>query len=424
MIKIKDTILNNKRYLLNVGATFFSQFSNAATLIILTPLLAFHLGLNNFGTYGVVINVIAFSVILDFGLNIGLVRSFIHNTEKVKEQLNSIFIFFLSLLIILFPIYLFFYFNYLHINELQLFQIAGLTTIIVVQNIFSGYFEALIQAQNKIYVSKIIRASKLLLELFIVLIYINNINLVNLLTIMLLVNVLYLITLYIYLKKTINLIISLRKFNLKILVTHFKYSFWYFISSLATVLVFNTQVLILNYYSGPVIAAKYLVVVRFFDIIRIAATNFTQVLFPKIIQFEVLEDWKYLKRMLISVYARIAILVGVIFILFYFFGYRLFIFWSGLTDTSLILLFNLYLIFTILVILDNVSVVFLSALKLNRVPTLVSIGQGIIGIILSIVFMQFFGYTGILVGFLTSFLMTNLLFNPYYLFSTINKKLD
>jgi O-antigen/teichoic acid export membrane protein len=307
---------------------------------------------------------------------------------------------------------------------LQLFQIAGLTTIIVVQNIFSGYFEALIQAQNKIYVSKIIRASKLLLELFIVLIYIKNINLVNLLTIMLLVNFLYLITLYIYLKKTINLIISLRKFNLKILVTHFKYSFWYFISSLATVLVFNTQVLILNYYSGPVIAAKYLVVVRFFDIIRIAATNFTQVLFPKIIQFEVLEDWKYLKRMLISVYARIAILVGVIFILFYFFGYRLFIFWSGLTDTSLILLFNLYLIFTILVILDNVSVVFLSALKLNRVPTLVSIGQGIIGIILSIVFMQFFGYTGILVGFLTSFLMTNLLFNPYYLFSTINKKLD
>lgn len=424
MNKIKDTILNNKRYLLNVGATFFSQFSNAATLIILTPLLTSHLGLNNFGTYGVIINVIAFSVILDFGLNIGLVRSFIHNSEKVKEQLNSIFIFFLSLLIFLFPIYLFFYLNYLHINELQLFQIAALTTIIVVQNIFSGYFEALIQAQNKIYISKIIRASKLLLELFIVLIYIKNINLINLLTIMLIVNVLYLITLYIYLKKTINLIISLRKFNLKILLAHFKYSFWYFISSLATVLVFNTQVLILNYYNGPVIAAKYLVVVRFFDIIRIAATNFTQVLFPKIIQFEVLEDWKYLKRMLISVYARIAVLVGVIFIFFYIFGYQLFVFWSGLTDTSLILLFNLYLIFTILVILDNVSVVFLSALKLNRIPTLVSIGQGVLGIILSIVFMHYFGYSGILVGFLTSFLMTNMLFNPYYLFSTINKKLE
>ena len=96
MTSLKTTILNNKRYLLNVGATFFSQFSNALTLIILTPLLTLHLGLNNFGTYGVVINVIAFSVILDFGLNIGLVRSFIHKTTRINEQLNSIFIFFLS----------------------------------------------------------------------------------------------------------------------------------------------------------------------------------------------------------------------------------------------------------------------------------------------------------------------------------------
>lgn len=424
MSNIKSLILNNKRYLLNVGATFFSQFSSAITLIILTPLLTFHLGLNNFGTYGVVINIIAFSVILDFGLNIGLVRSFIHNSENVKEQLNSTFIFFLSLFIILFPLYIIIYFNYLHLYNLILFQIAGLTTIIVVQNILSGYFEALIQAQNKIFVSKIIRASKLLLELLLILIYIKNINLVSLLTIMLIVNILYLVTLYMYLKQTIHFTITLKQFDLKVVFEHFKYSFWYFISSLATVLVFNTQVLILNYYSGPIIAAKYLVVVRFFDIIRIAATNFTQVLFPKIIQFEVLEDWTYLKRMLLSIYVRISILVVIISIFTYFLGYKLFVFWSGLNDPALKSLFYLYLVFTILIILDNVSVVFLSALKLNRIPTLVSIGQGLLGILLSILLMHQIGYIGILVGFLISFLMTNLFFNPYYLLLTINKKLD
>lgn len=424
MSNIKSLILYNKRYLLNVGATFFSQFSSAITLIILTPLLTLHLGLNNFGTYGVVINIIAFSVILDFGLNIGLVRSFIHNSEKVKEQLNSIFTFFLSLLIFLFPLYIIFYFNYLHLYNLILFQIAGLTTIIVVQNILAGYFEALIQAQNKIFVSKIIRASKLLLELILILIYIKNINLVSLLTIMLIVNILYLVTLYMYLKQTIHFTITFKQFDLKVVFEHFKYSFWYFISSLATVLVFNTQVLILNYYNGPIIAAKYLVVVRFFDIIRIAATNFTQVLFPKIIQFEVLKDWTYLKRMLLSIYVRISILVVIITIFTYFLGYKLFVFWSGLNDPTLKSLFYLYLVFTILIILDNVSVVFLSALKLNRIPTLVSIGQGLLGILLSILLMHQIGYIGILVGFLISFLMTNLFFNPYYLLSTINKKLD
>ena len=424
MINIKTTILNNKRYLLNVGTTFFSQFANAVTLIILTPLLSNYLGLSNFGTYGVIINVIAFSVILDFGLNIGLVRSFIHQSSSLKELSNSIFLFFLSLLILLFPIFLIFYFNYFQNTNLELFQIAGLTTVIVVQNIIAGYFDALIQAQNKIYVSKIIRASKLLFELIIILILIKTIHLIGLLIIMLIVNVAYLLSLYLYLKKSIDYTISYKNFQLPILLTHFKYSFWYFVSSLATVLVFNTQVLILNYYNGPIIAAKYLVVVRFFDIIRIAATNFTQVLFPKIIQVEFLGDWKLIKQMLFSVYKKISILIIFIILFLYFFGFQLFVYWSRLNDPSLSLLFNLYLVFTALIIFDNVSVIFLSALKLNKIPTLVSIGQGLLGILLSILLLYYIGYIGILAGFLISLIFTNLFFNPYYLLKSVNKRLE
>lgn len=424
MINIKTTILNNKRYLLNVGTTFLSQFANAVTLILLTPLLSNYLGLSNFGTYGVIINVIAFSVILDFGLNIGLVRSFIHQSSNLKELSNSIFLFFLSLLILLFPIFLIFYFNYFQNTNLELFQIAALTTVIVVQNIIAGYFDALIQAQNKIYVSKIIRASKLLFELIIILIFIKTIHLIGLLIIMFIVNVAYLLSLYLYLKKSIDYTISYKNFHLPILLAHFKYSFWYFVSSLATVLVFNTQVLILNYYNGPIIAAKYLVVVRFFDIIRIAATNFTQVLFPKIIQVEFLGDWKLLKQMLFSVYKKILILIIFITLFLYFFGFQLFVYWSRLNDPTLSLLFNLYLIFTALIIFDNVSVIFLSALKLNKIPTLVSIGQGLLGILLSIFLLYYIGYIGILAGFLISFIFTNLFFNPYYLLKSVNKRLE
>lgn len=424
MINIKTTILNNKRYLLNVGTTFFSQFANAVTLIILTPLLSSYLGLSNFGTYGVIINVIAFSVILDFGLNIGFVRSFIHQSSNLKELSNSIFIFFTSLLFLLFPIFLIFYFNYFQNTNLELFQIAGLTTVIVVQNILAGYFDALIQAQNKIYVSKIIRASKLLLELIFILIFIKSIHLIGLLTIMFFVNVAYLLSLYLYLKKAIQFTINYNHFKFQVLLSHFKYSFWYFVSSLATVLVFNTQVLILNYYNGPVIAAKYLLVVRFFDIIRIAATNFTQVLFPKIIQIEYLGDWKLIKIMLFSVYKKISILIIFILLFLYFFGFQFFVYWSRLNDPSLSLLFNLYLVFTALIIFDNVSVIFLSALKLNKIPTLVSIGQGLLGILLSILLLYYIGYIGILVGFLISFIFTNLFFNPYYLLKSVNKRLE
>ena len=414
----------HKRYLINVGATFFSQFSNAITLIILTPLLTKHLGLKEFGVYGVIINVIAFSIILDFGLNIGLVRIFIHKSEKINYLLNSMFVFFTSLLLVLFPFYLFFYYYYFHQpTRFSLLPMAIFTSIIVVQNIYAVYFDALIQAQNKIYISKIFRAIKLIAELLLILIFLKNINLKIILFIIASVNVFYLSALFIYLKNEINFKINFKYFNLNELTTHFKYSIWYFTSSLATVLVFNTQIVILNYFSGPEMAAKYLVIVRFFDIIRIAATNFTQVLFPKIILAEVQNQWEGLKKMYFSILKRISFLILILFIFFLTFGVSIFFYWIGFHDTEIIPLFYLYLIFTCLIIFDNVSVVFLSALKLNKIPTILSIVQGVLGIILSIILLKYFGYIGLLMGFLISFLATNLIFNPLYFIRSINKKL-
>jgi O-antigen/teichoic acid export membrane protein len=423
MSNILHLLKRHKLYIINVGATFFSQFSNAITLIILTPLLTKNLGLKEFGIYGVVINVISFSVILDFGLNIGLVRSFIHKLPKTNELLNSLFVFFTSLLLILFPCYYFFYNNYFTKETIAIIEVAGFTTIIVVQNIFAVYFDALIQSQNKIFISKIIRAIKLLSELFLIIIFLNNISLGKILLIISAVNVFYLLSLFLYLKKTINYSVSFTKIDLSALINHFKYSIWYFISSIATVMVFNTQIVILNYFSGPELAAKYLVIVRFFDIIRIAATNFTQVLFPKIIYAEVGLQWAEIKNMFISILKRIAFLSALILVFFWTVGVWIFIHWIGFKDAEMLSLYHLYLVFTCLIIIDNVSVVFLSALKFNKMPTIVSIGQGIIGIVFSIVLLKYIGYTGLLIGFLSSFVFTNLFFNPLYLIYTINKKL-
>ena len=315
--KLQLYINNHKLYLINVGATFFSQFSNAITLIILTPLLTQSLGLNDFGVYGVVINIIAFSVILDFGLNIGLVRTFIHKLPQTNQLLNSLVIFYASLLLILFPSYFIFYQHYFIHPTFSIFSIALFTSIIVVQNIFVTYFDALIQTQNKIYVSKIIRAFKLIIELLLIIYFLKTISLLKILMIISVVNIFYLSSLFIYLKNKINYKITFNRVDFTIIIHHFKYSIWYFISSLATVMVFNTQIIILNYYSGSEIAAKYLVIVRFFDIIRIAATNFTQVLFPKIIHAEVNAQWQVLKNMFFTLLKRISFLIVLIFIFFW-----------------------------------------------------------------------------------------------------------
>ncbi len=422
MNKVIDYILNHKNYLLNLGTTFFSQFANAITLIILTPLLVKELGLNNFGYYGVIINVIAFSVILDFGLNIGLIRKFIHHSYEANTLINSLFIFFTTLIFILFPIFIFFYKNYFDLNNLSIIYVSILTAIIVIQNIFAVFFDSLIQTTNKIYISKIIRAIKLLVELFLILVFLKNITVIKILLITTIVNIFYLYTLFFYLKKYVNIHFNVKKFSFYTLWEHCKYSTWYFVSSLATVLVFNTQIILLNYISGPEIAAKYLAIVRFFDIIRIASTNFTQVLFPKIIHIEIENQWLLIKSMFFKILKRISLLIILLFLILFEVGTKLFQIWMGFIDYQIITLFTLYLVFTCLIIFDNVSVIFLSALKFNKTPTIISIIQGILGIFLSIIFLKQIGYSGLIIGFLCSFMLTNLIFNPLYLIRSINSK--
>ena len=422
MQNILKTISTNRLYILNLGSTFFSQFANAVTLIALTPLLRDSLGMSNFGVYGVVLNVIAFSVILDFGLNIGLVRKFIHQIEALKALVSTVFFFFISLLFLLFPIYLLFYFKFLNNSAVSFVHISFFTAIIVAQNILAGYFDALIQSQNKVYVSKFIRAGKLLVELLFILVFLKNISISKILIITTTVNIAYLASLYLYLKKEINLQISIKLFSWEALRCHFKYCFWYFFASLATVLVFNTQIVVLNYYCGAALAAKYLIIIRFFDIIRIAATNFTQVLFPKIIIEESNQNWVNIKRLFAKMVLRISLLVLVIFALFYTIGIKVFIAWSKLPDTESLHIYYLYLLFTGFIIIDNVSVVFLSALKLNRYPTIVSIVQGALCLTSSVVLIQYLGLVGLILACIGSFIVTNMLFNPLFLIKSINQR--
>jgi O-antigen/teichoic acid export membrane protein len=61
----------------------------------------------------------------------------------------------------------------------------------------------------------------------------------------------------------------------------------------------------------------------------------------------------------------------------------------------------------------------LSALKLNRAPTIVSIFQGLIGLALGYFLLPKYGITGIAVALLIALSSTSLIFNPYYLLKKI-----
>ena len=78
-------------------------------------------------------------------------------------------------------------------------------------------------------------------------------------------------------------------------------------------------------------------------------------------------------------------------------------------------LFNLFLVFTILILLDNVSALFLSALKMNRLTTVVSLVQGVLVLLLTALTVTHYGLVGVVLSSIVALCLTSLLFNPVYL---------
>jgi O-antigen/teichoic acid export membrane protein len=119
---------------------------------------------------------------------------------------------------------------------------------------------------------------------------------------------------------------------------------------------------------------------------------------------------------------RIIILSLFFAVLIHYFGPYFFIKWSKLNDNITLEMFQLYIVFITLIIVDNVSYIFINALKINKETTLMSILQGIINLLLTYVFVIKFGIIGAIYASLLSFIMTNMIYNPYHLLKTISSK--
>jgi O-antigen/teichoic acid export membrane protein len=404
---------------MNLSTTFFSQAVSALTVLILIPILLHQLGTAEFALYGIIINVVGFSAVFDFGLNLGLLKRLISKEDILIQLINSIFFFFIGVTLIAIGIYFFvFHQKMLHISD-NILLFSLITGVIVSQNMIALFFDMLIQSANKIFLGRIIRLIKLLIELIVLLMLAHLKSLPLLFAGTIVINFLYILALQYYSKKEVSYSISLRYFNIKILIDHIKYCSWYFLNSIAIVLVFNTQVMLINQNASSESVAKYLLVTRFYDVIRIGISNFMVVLFPKIAIIQSEGNWVEIKQTFFKAFTRIFLLAFIILLLNLFVVKQFFVQWSKFNDAEIINLFVLFGLFIFIISIDNVSATFLSALKLNRAPTIVSIFQGLIGLALGYFLLPKYGITGIAVALIIALSSTSLIFNPYYLLKKI-----
>lgn len=413
--------LSNK-YWLNLVTTFLSQACSAGLIIFLIPILQKNFTVENFSNYGVFLNIILFASALDFGLNIGLMRRLIHESEKASILISTILFFFLALFFIILPVIIVLFNTSILPEKNGTIINAFFVVVLVLQSMIASLFDVILQSENKIFVGKLVRIAKTIFEFLLLYIVSREGSVTMLLLTSAAVNFFYIITLYIFSKQSIDYQITLSAFNFVVLFDHIKYSFWYFLNSIGVVIVFNSQVILLNAVTTKTEVASYFLVTRFLDVVRLGTTNFTIILFPSLAKKEANGEWNDLRETYFKMLAYIFILSIIILVFLLTVGRQIFQYWSGQTGYQINQVFTVFSIFTILIVIDNVSSVFLHAFRLNKIQTFISLFQGSIALILGYFLLARMGILGFAIASIVALLITNFWYNPAFLINQFKQK--
>lgn len=418
-------VIPHQRYWLNLISSFFAQGIAALSVLWLTPFLLNVLGEQSFSVYGILIlNLLPFSLIFDLGYNMGLLRRLIHEPEKASSLISGGCCFFLGLLPITFGVYS-------ALSHFGLIQNTGFTvqqslllSLLVVLQLGALLFDIVLQSVNKIFLGKSIRVVKTILETLAVYIGATRFGLQGVFVALVLTNFLYLVALYCFSKRERSFELHWRYCKWKDLIHHFKYSIWFFLAACSGVLVYNAQTILMGNLLDAQAVSKYVLITRFYEVVRIGMGNFTLILFPTIAILESSNSWKQLFAQFKTVALRITVLCVIAVFILLTIGKYLFVAWSGMEDQEILFTYIGYTFLILLLIIEHVPVVFLTALKMNRYPTIVSMVQGILGLMLSYWLIPVYGILGVVIASIAALSVTSLWFSFWYLYQQLQHKLS
>ena len=412
----------NKRYISNLGATFISQAATALSVLFITPYLVRQLGESSFSFYGVLLNLVLVASVFDFGLNAGLCHRLIQEPHRKNLLINAVFFFSPIVFVFAIPVFFFLFYAGWVANSPSTGLLSIVLALVVTQNMLALQFESILQSVNKIFFSKLLRMGRTVVETCFLYVLSESGDILWLLIASVAVNFVFLIALFLVAKKQLSFNISWSHFKWTALFSQLKYSGWYFASALAAVIAYNVQIVLLAKYLTDTQMATFLLIFRFFEVIRIGMTNFTQVLFPTISMRQASGDWKGIYSNFKMVFLRVFALSLLIFSFIFWKGYDVFVWWSDYYNSESLSTFQVYTLYVFFLVIDHVAVIHLLALKFNKMPAIISILQSVLSLFATIFFIQQIGLAGAVWASLLLFGLTSLIFNPLYLMHQLRKQ--
>jgi O-antigen/teichoic acid export membrane protein len=285
-----------KQYIVNLLATFASQGFTAGSILLLTPILLSNLGTELFSLYGIILNLILIFAIFDIGFNTGLLRRLIHEQAQASTLISTCFYFFLAISPLVFlAIWGFINIGWLFAANQSLPISSALLAVLlaawVLLNMQAALFDVVLQSLNKIFVGKVIRIVKTIVEFGLIWWASYQQNIIWMIACLLVTNLLYVFAMYLIAKRAIPFRIFFPTAFISSCKLHINYSIWYGLSAIAGVLVYNAQTVLMGTQLSTSSIAIILVVAKFYEVVKVGLANFTVILFPGIVLSEAKGQW-------------------------------------------------------------------------------------------------------------------------------------
>ncbi len=268
--------------------------------IVYTPILTAKLGQSEYGLYSLVVSIISYLTILDFGFGNAIIiyttKYRIGNQKEKEEKLHGMFLIIYTIIGIIAGIIgailwinvdkLFGYsMTYEELRKAKV--LMGILTLNLVLTFPLSVFSSIITAYEKFVFSKVLNLIRIIATPAIMLVLLNfgykSIALVVLNTTF---NIGTLLLNYIYCKKKLNIRLRFGKLDIKLLKEIMAYSVWIFLNSVMDKINWNVDQFILGTISGTAVVAVYSVASQLNQMYLNFSTAIAGVMLPKVAKME------------------------------------------------------------------------------------------------------------------------------------------
>lgn len=428
-------VTGKKVYVQNLVSSYLPYFAQIIITIIITPLLIKTFGQEKYGVYVLLNTFIAYFTLSNIGLPQTLIREIIQKREennilKINQMISSTFFYYLIAVSIVLVINLLVFYidifnlnssilNTENINLIQSFSLGMLlVSLLFGIRLMSEIFDAIIKATNKIYITQLVKLINVILlgcSTYVALASYGSIEAVLLANI--LVSFFVLFILIVQSKKLIEFKIELKNSNFKVFKEMIPSSFWYFMSGIGVLLIFQTDSIVISSIIGLSSVAVYSLMFKFSDIFRQILSNIVNVMFSDVSRLYAKKEFdlivkKHNQLLVITIAMSLATSLFL-----YFVGYKLFQLWIGVENSGTIELFVFFIIYMALFSINQVSGLFLGAMNKHKNGVIVGFIQAGLNLILSISLLYLYqDVKWVIISTVLSLILTNLWYSPYYFY--------